>query len=57
LEIQGQDVNFNSSDLVVSEVRFENMPVGTLHKDEYWNYILMVLKVTQVTAGAFCLAE
>lgn len=50
-------MNFNSSDLVVSEVRFENMPVGTLHKDEYWNYILMVLKVTQVTAGAFCLAE
>jgi hypothetical protein len=27
--------------------------MGTLHKDEYQNYILMVLKETQVTAGMF----
>jgi hypothetical protein len=33
------------------------VPKGALRKDEYWSYMLMVLKVPQVTACTFCLAE
>ena len=33
------------------------LQMGTLHKDEYWSSILMVLNETQVTPGTFCLPE